>query len=497
VSSFSTFLQTTGERHSTQTVMAAVLAGLLVAAGVLLMLDYDATAGGVFPLALVMAGIMLRWPWVLYAATLAQFSILPIESYFLGFYVPNLTQFLIPALLLAVLAHGVMSRKWGTFRLRTGDVFVGLFIVIAIVGIAVEPGYKNWKTFSNQVLFAIMMYFATRWLDLDRKKFRGTLKWMLIAAGVMLADLVLVQLTGRGGLWTGNRGPLGSLSDQAAYSALFPPLFVYMAATQSGVGAKRRRTWWLVAALVGVVAAAGVKERSGVVAGLAAMFVCIVHPRMFRYIAIGIIALVPIGAWWLSTSVGQEVHSRFADDKDPMLRRRIYVGKAIDYIKSDKWNPVWGTGFWRLKSVSNQMLSQTKLVWDANHQSWRRAYDLGQRPIHCSPVTVFGEYGYGGAFCLLGLLACAVFSVAVAYRRARRKGAVFDSMFLVAMGGSAVGLIINAVFHNTEQVFPVTALVWAFAGLLVGHSDVLTIENDAEEQEEEALEAGTVQIASG
>jgi len=473
---------------------AAGVAGLLVAASVLLMMLHDGTAGGVVPVALLGVFVMLRWPWALYAATLAQFSIFPVENYLYGFWIPNLNQFLIPALMLALLAHAAMHRDWGTFRIRAGDVFVAAFMLVAVLGIAIEPGYKNWKTFGNQVLFAIFLYFASRWVRLDRQRFRLVLKVICVTAAIMLADLALVQLTRLGRLWTG-AGPLGSLSDQATYSALFPPFFLYLAATASEDGKRGRAKWWLIAALVGVVAAAGVKERSGVVAGLLGLFVCIAHPKMFKYVAIGVLVLIPVGAWWLSTSLGSEVHSRFADDKDPMLRRRIYVGKAVDYIRSDKWNPIWGTGFWRLKSLSNEMLSPTELVWDANKQMWRRSYDLGQRPIHCAPVRVFGEFGYAGVFCLLGIAACVGFSVLSAWRRARRRGRAFDSVFLVALAGSAAGLMVNAGFHNTTEVFPVTAYFWATVGLLVGHSDVLIVQRAETAEPREASDVA--QSASG
>jgi len=428
------------EEHSRRGLVVAGVAGGLVLVSTLLMMSYDATAGAVLP----------------------------------GFYVPNLTQFLIPGMLLAILATSVARKDWGTFRIRTADVFVMGFILVAILGIAMEPGYQNWKTFGNQVLFAIMFYFATRWLRLDRAKLRLVLRWVLGAAGVMLIDLLLVQLLRVGRLWDG-AGPLGTLSDQAAYSALFPPLFIYMAATAEEDGTSRWRTVWLGLALVGVMAVVGVKERSGVVAVLLAVLVCMAHPRMFRYVAIGTMILIPVGAWWLSTSVGSHVRSRFTDDEDPMLRRRIYVDKAIDYINSDRWNPVLGTGFWRLKRLSNDMLSTTEVVWDPNQRRWRTTWELGQRPIHCAPVTIFGEYGYAGVFCLVGLVASVLVSVVFTAHRAYRCGAVLDSVFLVALGGSAAGLLVNALFHNTAEVFPVTALFWTAIGLLIGHADVFVV----------------------
>ncbi|MGD9494949.1 MAG: hypothetical protein AB7Y46_01440 [Armatimonadota bacterium] len=470
------------ERRQQRLAIATAVGAAMVAIVTMLMLGYDGTVGLVFPLALVLTWVMLYRPWVLYTVALAQFSILPVEGHVRGAFIPNINQFLVPALFVAILATSAAKQRWGTFRVRAADVFVAGFLVVAVLGIQFEPGYKNWKMFVNQIMFAVLLYFATAWLELDRARFRSTLKWVLLAAGFMLADLAMVQLFGIGRIWT-KAGPLGSLSDQATYSALFPPLFLYVAATVSGPKAQRDRWFWLALAVLGTVAAAGVKERSGVIAALAGMLVCIVHPRMFRWVAVGAVALIPIGAWWLSTNVGSEVRSRFTDDEDPMLRRRIYLGKAIDYINSEHWNPIWGTGFWRLERLSNQMLSTAEVVWYPNRMSWRSEWELGRRPIHCAPVTIFGEYGYGGVTCLAGLLICAVTSVALARARARRTGRGFDSTFLVAVGGTAVSLLINALFHNTEQVFPVTALWWAFMGLMVAHADVLIIPREDGEKE--------------
>ena len=468
-------LATAGEEHTRRAMLVTLGAGLLVAGTSMLTMGWDATAAAVIPLVLALTIIMLRWPWLLFAFALAQFSILPIEGHLFGFYVPNLSQFLMPALLLAMLATAAAKRNWGTFKIRAADIFVLAFIAAAFIGMVVEPGPRQFKYFANQVLFAIFMYFAARWLDVDRKKLRLILGVVLAAAAIMLGDLALVQLTGVGGMWDRDRGPLGSLSDQATYSALFPALFLYMAVTVKGPSARRWRIFWLVATILGVVATAGVKERSGVVAALATLAICGLHPKMMKYVAIGAVALIPIGSLWLSTQVGREVHSRFTGDKDPMMRRRIYVGKAIDYIKSENWHPLWGTGFGRLAKRSNSMLSETEVVWDPNTLRWRHVNEIGLRPIHCAPVTVFGEYGYVGLACLTGIAVCVVGSLIDVVFRARRKGATVDSALIVALGAAAVGLLVNALFHNTDVVFPVTSYLWAGIGLIIGHPQIFMI----------------------
>jgi len=475
VSGFRGLLQTAGEEHTRRAMLVALGAGVLVAVSSMLTMGWDGTAAAIIPLVLVLSVVMLKWPWLLFAFALAHFSILPVEGYLLGCYVPNLSQFFVPALLVAVLATAAAKRNWGTFRLRTGDLFVVAFVIAAFVGMIVEPGPREFKYFGNQVLFAICMYFAARWLELDREKLRLILHVVLVAAAVMLGDLALVQLTGVGGLWERGRGPLGALSDQAAYSAIFPALFLYMAVTVRGPSAGRWRVFWLIATILGVVATAGVKERSGVVAALATLAVCGMHPKMMKYVAIGAVAMIPIGSLWLSSQVGREVHSRFTNDEDPMMRRRVYVGKAIDYINSENWHPLWGTGFGRLAKLSNSMLSETEVVWDPNTLRWRHVNEIGLRPIHCAPVTIFGEYGYVGLACLAGIAVCVVASLIDVVFRARRKGATVDSTLVVALGAVAVGILVNALFHNTDVVFPVTSYMWAGIGLIIGHPQIFMV----------------------
>lgn len=480
-----------GEKQTRRSLGVASAAVVVAVVTAVLTMSYDGTAGLAIPVALVLGVVMLRWPWLLFAIALAQFSILPDGGHLLGFFVPNSSQFLVPALLLAVVAGAAARHRWGTFRLKVADIFVAAFVVAAFIGILTQPGPRQLKYFVNQVFFAICFYFAARWLALGRERFMLILKIVLGAAAFMLADLALVQLTGVGGLWRGSRGPLHSLSDQATYSAIFPPLFLYTAVTAMGQTAGRSRVFWLTATIMGIVATAGVKERSGIVAALGSLLACGIHPKMTKYVVIGTIALIPIGSLWLSTSLGSYVHSRFTDDKDPMMRRRVYVGKAIDYMQSEDWHPVWGTGFARLEDLSNQMLSETEVVWDRTQLRWRYAADIGRRPIHCAPVTIFGEYGYAGLICLIGIATCVMASLIDMAFRARRKGVAVDTALLVAIGASALGILVNALFHNTDTVYPVTAYFWAGVGIIIGHPDVFIVENEeATEEVDGSAEAG-------
>lgn len=447
-----------------------VLAGV---AGVLMM-TVDGTMGWTVPAAIAVIAVAIKWPWVLVGAALASYSIIPMSGYVWRLHVPDFTQMLVPALMIAVFAEAVYRKRWGTFSLRTTDVFVLALILVGFIGMVMEPRYTNWNMFGKEFLFGVAYYFIIRWLDLDRERFEKILTWVATAAAFMLVDMLLVQLTGVGRIWTG-QGPMGNEADQGTYSALFPPIFLYMASLKEREGAGRRSIIWLAITVLALLAIANIPKRSAIAAALLATAFCAFHPRMMRYVVIGAICVLPLGAWWLSTERGETLHSKFTDPADPGLRRRFYRERALTYMRSSEWQPIWGTGFRRLKNLSQGSLSDTELVWDANNQYWRPVAELGggSRNIHCSPIILLGEFGYAGTAAFFALLLSVTVSVAQAYRSAETRSATFDGPLIVALIGSSLGLLLNATYHNTIHQVPVVLLFWVVAGLLGGHPDVL------------------------
>jgi hypothetical protein len=155
-----------------------------------------------------------------------------------------------------------------------------------------------------------------------------------------------------------------------------------------------------------------------------------------------------------------------------MLRRRLYTRKAIDHINSPDWNPLLGTGLQRLAGVANDKIPETLEVWDANWQAWRPARELADRPVHNAFLNVLGEFGVLGAGCLVGILLSLVAAARRAASMARLRGLAFDRDLLVAGLAAGVTMVAQGAFHNTDTVHQVTAMFWAYAGILVGHPAV-------------------------
>ena len=464
--------------------------GIAVGAAVLLCLALgamlaspDPTAAVVWVLAVVFAWAVFRRPLLLYAATLAQLSIIPAEGHMFGFFVPNMLQFFMPALMISIVCDRLRRRSWGLASLNPADLFVVAFLLLGYVGLLALPGGRQFKYYTNQVVFPAMLYFATRWLELDREKFLWVLRVLLTAAFVMLAIMALTPLTGRDpiyyweagykGIGADARGPIGGLSDTAAYASLWVPLFLYAAAVPFRHDHTRR---WLAfgGCALAALAALGTHERISVLAVAAGVLFCLVSRDMRRYAIGATIALSLLGMLWVSTRAGATLDQRFREE-DPMVRRRLYVQKAVNYIRSSEWNPWLGTGFARLSEVSLATIPETLYVWDGNWKAWRQARPLAARPVHCAPLTLLGEYGFLGCACLIGVAGSLVLAGARVYLRAGGNGRQADTALVVAGTACALTVVANGLLHNTDTVHQVATMCWAYAGLLVGHPDVFAL----------------------
>jgi len=441
------------------------------------MVWYDPTAGAVLPLGAVIVALMIRYPFAAYVFTLAQFSLVPIEGHLFGFFVPNLTQLLIPGLALAIVAQRLLRREWGVFRFCVPDVLVLAFLLSAYMGIFLMPGPRQWKYFTNQEAFPALMYFAARWLDIDRRRFKYLLGALLGSTFFMVSMLAIRAVTRWDPIWhQGGRGPIGSHADATAYFAIWPVFFLYAGTVAMREGRKRLAYLWFAGVMLTLFAVTGTYERSGLVAALLGLLICFSRPKLARYMLIGLFLASPALIGWMNTSVGRSLHSRFQEE-DPGLRRRLYRMKAINYINSPKWNPWLGTGFARLADLSVDTIPETMYVYDPKWQAFRQARSLAGRPIHCAPLTMYGEYGLLGTTCLslfvLLLIAQSVRLFLGAHRSLRGPP---DRDLIVVAWAAAAGVILNGIYHNTDTVMQVLVMCWSFSGLLIGHPEVFELE---------------------
>lgn len=427
---------------------------------------------------------LCRPAWFL-GFTLAQLSLLPDHGHVFGMFVPSVLQFAIPALILGVLFDRWRQRSHGWVGLYAGDLFVAGFLFLGYLGIGLISGPDPWKYYTNQVVFPGLIYFAVRWMDLDRQKVLGILRAMLIAAFIMSPVLVLTPVIGsdpiyhgaRGyqGMGAAARGPIGAVSDTAAYASMWVPMFLY-AASVVFVFRPHVRALAMVGALTSGLGAIATNERIALAAVPAALVVSLIPRAQRRNSALLLCLGVVAGLVWLNSGVGSRLQSKLQEE-DKTFRRRVYIRKAIDYMKSPEWNRWLGTGFARLEDNSNDMLLPTVYVWHPRLQAWRPVREIGKRPVHCAPLNILGEYGLLGTTALLGVIASALLAIPRMYRTARSSNGRVDTSLLWAIAAAAVAVFVNGLYHNTDKVHQVAAVLWFYAGIIIGHPKAFVIPN--------------------
>jgi hypothetical protein len=475
----------TGGREISLPNLIGLGAGLLVAIVVALVaVYYDLTAAIVVPFGLCVVYFVIRKPFVAYVACLCMISIVPKEGHLLGFYVPYWTQFLIPALVLGALLQKVATRK---FDLRAADLCVLGFIVLGYVGVFSSPAMRQWKWFTNEEVFPALLYFVARWLPYDRQALRTQLRFQLLAALVLMAGMVVTPATGYDLLFEGLRfrgighvsfGVAGTISDSVAYTSLWSPFFLYAAVTALPGWRGRSPYLWPIATVLGVLATLATTERTGILALGVSILVCLIHPRLRRFALLAMVIMPLVALLWWSTGAGSASHDRFRKlgEEGSGFERLIYRKKALDYMHSPEWSPLYGTGFGRLTALAAGELSEEEWVYDYNWGRWRPETTYKSRATHCAPITILGEYGYGGVF-FLSSIACLVgLSFLQAHLRARNQGRRFDSTLMVAALAALAAVFANAMYHNTEGVIQVAMVLWTFTGTIIGCPEAFIVD---------------------
>ncbi len=464
-------------------VVVVGVALVLVLVTTLLTLFYDATVSLALPLALVIIYAMLFRPFTCYVILLCSLAVLPMDGQFLGFHVPNWAQLMIPGLVLGALLTSWREHSSEAMKVQAADIFVVAFLAVAYTGIYMYPD-GQLKYFTNQQAFPALLYFVARWLPLDRQRFMTELRVVLAVVGVMGLYLIFSGLTGldpfyrmnrTGAIGMAARGAMYSLSDSAAFFSVWPAFLIYAASRRLPLPlGKNRPGLWMLGALGTMAAAAATQERTAFLAIAAVILVLMFHRRMMGKVIVILIFGAVIAPILALTVMGSNITGRF-DEESPALRRGLYRDKAIGYIMSPHWDPLFGTGFARLKDVSMGTIPPDQWVYEPASENWRAVEDISNRAIHCAPVVVFGEYGLLGVAALLGVVCCVIFAFMRAARRARLAGLQFDSMLMVAAFAAFATVVANGWFHNTNNVMQVVCLLWSFIGTIVGHPEMLMV----------------------
>ncbi|MHB8995582.1 MAG: O-antigen ligase family protein [Armatimonadota bacterium] len=439
------------------------------------------------PIAVCVVLVTIVYPKMAYIGTLCALSLIPIEGYFLSIRMPNWMQIMIPALLISTLMNALTRPERRPFRLNWADVFIVGFLAVGTLGVFGQSGQSTEKFYINQQFMPALMYFIVKWLPINRKTFENQLRWQLLSvlalSLIMLSQTILgidpfyhgLSLLPRGGE---ARGPMWSISDTVAYTTIWPPFFLYALGTGLALG-RRQRPWLWLTGLIGIsLASFATTERTGFLAIFAGLGTCALHPRMGRYLLVGLLIVPIVLPLWLVTPSGSRVLGRLKSmgEEGSGFERVIYREKALNYMRSPNWNPVLGTGFGRLNDLAAQLMPEDKWVMDYNSGYFHQIRDFASRPTHCAPVTLLGEYGYGGMSMLLLVGLSVAWAIATLPLLARRQNKMVDTPLILAAVGAFLAVFANALFHNTEGVVEVLISLWVFAGLLVGHPTVFLMD---------------------
>lgn len=462
-------------------VMMAVL--LLIIAGGLV----DGTIILAAPLGLALAVVAIVWPLWTFIIFVCMMSIFPIEQDFLGLFIPNWHHGLIPLLLIGAALYNLRHPERRALLPRWSDLLIVAYFIIGLIAIRTEPGANTIKFFINQQVMPAMAYFMVRWLPFDRQAFRTQLRWQLLFVLILSYIMIARVTTGfdpfyHGFTWLGLGGdaigPMGSISDTVAYMGIFPAFFLYALGTNLSFkpGRPARRLWWF--GLVGsMLATMATTERTGLIAIAAALVMALFHRRLFRPVAIMSLALPLLVPLWMLSPLGHKASTRLGTlgDEGAGFERQIYREKAMRYTRSEHWNPWIGTGWGRISSLAKKSIPETEWFYDYNWQQFRPLSEFGERATHCSPITLYAEYGFLGMGTLL--LFAGFVSVRLWQIRARAiaEGHQPDDPLILMAVAAWLGVIGNGAFHNTEAVVEVLILMWAFSGLVIGHPQVFVL----------------------
>jgi hypothetical protein len=475
----------TGGREVSLPNLIGLGAGLLVTIAVALgAIYYRLTVAVAIPFALCILYLVIKRPFAAYAICLCMVSIVPREGHLFGFYVPYWTQFLIPALVLGAVLQRLATRH---LDFRWADLCVLGFIILGYVGVFSSPVMRQWKWFTNKEVFPALLYFVARCLPYDRQALRTQLRFQLLAALVLMVGMVVAPVTGYDLLFEGlhyqgigrmSTGVTGTIPDSVAYTSIWPAFFLYAATTALPGLRGRSKLLWPIATILAVLATLATTERTGVLALAVGVLVCLIHRRLRRFALLAMLVMPLVALLWWSTGAGSLSHQRLDKlrEEGSGFERLIYRKKALDYMRSPNWYWLYGTGFGRLTALAADELSENDWVYDYNWGQWRQATAYQDRATHCAPITVLGEYGYGGLFFLLGVAGFVGVGFGQARARARRQGRSFDSTLMVAALAAFAAVFANGMYHNTEGVIQVIMMLWSFAGTVIGHPEAFIVD---------------------
>jgi len=410
--------------------------------------------------------------WAL-VITLAQFAFLPCEGELFGYFVPNVLQLLAPVVLGAALLQALKEADHERLAPRLADFLVAGFGVWGLVGLFVSPYGGNWKWYGNKMLFPMMLYFAVRLLHFSRKQVRTLILILLAAIALQSVFMFRESMAGSSPIyhvWSGlmqgvkpAKGPFHSMWDAATYLALWPSLFIYAIASTNR---KRERALWSAGLLAVLVASTHTMERGGLGASLIVIAFCLLSRKLRRTASVVIVLLAVAYVPWSMGQAGSGLLERFQQTDQS---RYAYRTAAINLLKSDRWDPIFGTGWSRFEAVSGYFGTEEEIVaWGSRRGSV--AEIARASALHNVWLAIPVEFGGVGVLLAMGLFAGLIRGI-VAIRRFALAGSRVDEGLVVSMLGSLIALAAVGYYQNIYMMAESMSVLWVFYALLTSHTD--------------------------
>jgi hypothetical protein len=423
---------------------------------------------GVFAVAMVSP----YWAMVL---GIAQFAFIPSEGSFFSISTPNQLQIIGPLLVVAALLRSLKEFAHDRLAPRLTDYTVAGFGLWGLMGLLLQVGAVKW--YVNRMILPMSFYYVARLVRLTRERI---VKLAGVALGaVSLQSLMMIRESSAGsspiyavrsGLVEGvkaAKGPFPYHWTAGAFLAMWPALFVYMIANSKST---RARVLWAVGLLVVLIANTRTMQRAGTLASLIAIACCLIPSQLRRTASIVIVILAIAYVPWSMGKAGGALMDRFDQTDESRVAYRI---AAINLLKSDDWNPVYGVGWSRgARYGGTHGTDDEVLAWGSRRITVAEIAEGAQ--IHNVWLALPVEFGIGGVLLALAVLMGALASTVRVFRRARERPV--DTGLLVALWGGMVALGAIAFFQNTWH-YPVSmSVMWLFYGLIVSKPDLFDID---------------------
>ena len=459
------------QRSMTPLVLVSIGACLAAAMGFLLV-----GTGGKAALVLVSAlsvVVLAFWsPYWALVVTTAQFAFIPCESGLLGVFVPNVLQLLAPVALVAALLQALKNADDDRLAPRPADLFVGGLGLWGLVGMYFS-GTAVWKWYANRMLLPQVLYYATRFVSVDRKQVRRLVFILLGAIALQALLMIRESMAGssplydiRAGVVEGikpAKGPFPFYWNAGTYLCLWPALFVYALAES--------RQWkgkllWAGGLAAVMAATARTMQRAPLAAGLLGIAVCVLSPKLRRtaLVILGIVMVLAIP--WSMGRAGGALTVRFGETDQS---RYAYRMAAFNLLRSPRWNPAYGIGWGNFPNIAGQFGGEEEVfMWGTRRMTVSEAAEGAH--LHNVWLAIPVEFGVVGVVLALAILA----ALLVGLRRIRHPGEGYatDDGLLVSMVASLLAVGAIGYFQNVYAMAESMSILWVFYALLTAHPRV-------------------------